>query len=132
VKPFVKSEFVLNNLIKILPLVKDRLEKISDIDKTLLFLTSDPVYQAELWSSPQDSIAHLNYMLANFDNLSHPDFVTNIKSMNWKVGDFFMSLRIAICGSKTTPPINEVINILGKEISLVRIQKAIQFLQSLV
>jgi glutamyl-tRNA synthetase len=132
VKPFVKSEFVLNNLNKILPLVKDRLEKISDIDKTLLFLTSDPVYQAELWSSPQDSIAHLNYMLANFDNLSHPDFVTNIKSMNWKVGDFFMSLRIAICGSKTTPPINEVINILGKEISLVRIQKAIQFLQSLV
>ena len=40
----------------------------------------------------------------------------------FKVGDFFMDLRIAITGSKFTPPINESIEILGKKESIERIK----------
>lgn len=47
------------------------------------------------------------------------------KDNNFKVGDFFMDLRIAITGSKFTPPINESIEILGKEESLARIKNVI-------
>lgn len=47
------------------------------------------------------------------------------KDNGFKVGDFFMDLRIAITGTKFTPPINESIEILGKEEALNRIRKVI-------
>jgi len=48
-----------------------------------------------------------------------------VKENGFKVGEFFMSLRIAICGSKFTPPINDVINIIGLEETERRINNAI-------
>jgi len=36
-----------------------------------------------------------------------------------------MSLRIAVCGSKFTPPITETMLVLGKEESLKRLNSAI-------
>jgi glutamyl-tRNA synthetase len=50
---------------------------------------------------------------------------TLINQSGWKTGDFYMSLRIAICGSKITPPINETMEILGKEETLSRLKKSL-------
>jgi len=49
-----------------------------------------------------------------------------VKENNFKTGDFFMTLRIAITGMKFTPPINESIEILGKEESLLRLQNVLE------
>jgi glutamyl/glutaminyl-tRNA synthetase len=46
-----------------------------------------------------------------------------IKKNSFKTGKFFMDIRIAITGSKFTPPINESIVILGKKETLSRIKK---------
>lgn len=47
----------------------------------------------------------------------------NIVDKNsFKTGSFFMNLRVAITGSRVTPPINESIVILGKEETLKRLQ----------
>lgn len=48
-----------------------------------------------------------------------------VKENNFKTGDFFMSLRIAITGMKFTPPINESIAILGKEETIDRLKELI-------
>jgi len=48
-----------------------------------------------------------------------------IKGEGFKTGDFFMNLRVAIAGSRFTPPINESIVIIGKEETLARIEKVI-------
>jgi len=48
-----------------------------------------------------------------------------VKENDFKTGDFFMDLRIAITGVKFTPPINESIAILGKEEGLARLNKFI-------
>ena len=45
-----------------------------------------------------------------------------VKENNFKTGDFFMTLRIVITGSRFTPPLNESIEILGKEETLSRIK----------
>lgn len=45
-----------------------------------------------------------------------------IKEREFKTGDFFMDIRIAICASKFTPPINDSIAILGKEETLKRLK----------
>ena len=48
------------------------------------------------------------------------------KDNNFKVGDFFMDLRIAVTGSKFTPPINESVAILGKKETVSRIRKVLK------
>ena len=50
------------------------------------------------------------------------DLMEIVKENNFKTGDFFMDLRIAITGVKFTPPINESIDILGKEESILRLK----------
>lgn len=43
----------------------------------------------------------------------------------FKTGDFFMNLRVAVAGSRFTPPINESIVILGKEETLKRLKEVL-------
>ena len=45
-----------------------------------------------------------------------------VKKNNFKTGDFFMDLRVAITGKGVTPPINDSIVILGKEKTLERLK----------
>jgi len=49
-----------------------------------------------------------------------------IKRNSWGVGDFFMVLRVAICGKKITPPIVESLPLLKKEEILARLDIAIK------
>ena len=44
-----------------------------------------------------------------------------IEEKGYKTGDFFMDLRLAITGSKFTPPISESILILGRDEAIDRI-----------
>jgi glutamyl-tRNA synthetase len=45
-----------------------------------------------------------------------------VANNNFKTGEFFMDLRVAVAGNKISPPINESMVILGKEESLSRIE----------
>ncbi len=45
-----------------------------------------------------------------------------VKERNWKTGEFFMNFRIAITGSRATPPITDSIVILGREKTLKRLK----------
>ena len=128
VKPFVKLKMSNEKITQILPLVKERLTKLSDFDSLTAFFVAPPSLTRDLWPDPSQASAHLNFAQSNIDHIQQPEFIDQIKSNTWKVGDFFMSLRIAICGSKFTPPISEVIAILGKPESLSRINTALKAL----
>ena len=45
--------------------------------------------------------------------------------------EYFMTLRIAITGETVTPPIIEIISIIGKETTIKRIDSAIKILKSI-
>ncbi len=49
-----------------------------------------------------------------------------IDKSGFKTGDFFMDLRVAITGSRFTPPINDSLVILGKDETLTRLRKALE------
>lgn len=117
---------LLNADPKIINLIKDRLVRLSDFETLTSFLRNAPLVDATLFS--ENSIQHLNFAVKNLDNLT----VDLVKRQGFKVGDFYMSLRIAICGSKFTPPITDVINILGKEETVSRINSALNSLKKLV
>ena len=73
---------------------------------------------------------HLNTALKVIDEIKDWDkellnkrLMEEVTKNEFKTGDFFMDLRIAITGKKFTPPINDSIFILGKNKSLERIKK---------
>jgi glutamyl-tRNA synthetase len=110
-----------NLKLKIVNLVKDRIKKLSDFDSFAGFFFAQPEVDQKLLGKNYKE--HLEKAIEAIEKGAPLDQVP--KDNNFKVGDFFMDLRIAITGSKFTPPINESIEILGKEETLKRLQEII-------
>lgn len=107
-------------------LIKDRIVKLSDLDKFAGFFWEEPKVDEKLFGA--NYLSHLNVSVDLIKNLKdwtlenlNNTLMDLIKEKGFKTGDFFMDLRIAITGSKFTPPINDSIIILGKEETMGRI-----------
>ena len=116
--------------IKITKLLKDRIKKISDLDSLAAFFWETPKIDTKLFGSNYQkhlSAAKLYLVLMDGWKLEflNEKLMEVVKKNNFKTGDFFMDLRIAITGAKFTPPINDSIEILGKEESLARIKSVL-------
>jgi glutamyl-tRNA synthetase len=105
----------------IVSLIQDRLEKLSDFESLTKFFFEQPDVDLGLFGS--DYKEHLIKAVEGIEKKR--DLMDVVKENNFKTGDFFMSLRIAITGMKFTPPINESIVILGKDETLSRLKKLI-------
>lgn len=117
-----KFEIMDENIkIQITKLVKDRIKKISDFNSLVGFFFERSKVDRKLLGKNHKE--HLEKAIEAIEKEIPLDQVP--KDNNFKVGDFFMDLRIAITGSKFTPPINESIEILGKEESLKRLKKVL-------
>ena len=126
-----KSDTELLQLIKpylpqitpqIIPLIKDRLTTLSDATSLAGFFFSRP-------NLPD--LPNLPYLESALTALSSVDWTKSgidtallaiCEKAGWPRGDFFMSLRLAICGSKITPPLTDSMLILGKEEVLARLK----------
>ncbi len=114
IKPYSNQPLSQEELIKRVALVKDRLVTLKDFDNLTIFLSHRPNIDPTLFASAQSSLGHLKFAKENLNQLGDT-LVPMIKEKGWKVGDFFMTLRIAICGAKFTPPLDQVIKILGPD-----------------
>jgi len=123
VKPFMKMSIDDTKLTQIMPLVKDRLVTLADFPKYADFFFVAPTIDPALFTP--SATDHLTYAL---DHIFDADLADQVKAKGWKVGDFFMTLRIAICGSKFTPPLTDSMTILGKNEVLSRINSALSLL----
>jgi glutamyl-tRNA synthetase len=112
-----------NKKLQITKLVKDRIKKISDLDALAKFFWEEPK-EIDMNLFGKNYKEHLTKAQEAIEKSIPLDTVS--KNNDFKVGDFFMDLRIAITGTKFTPPINESIEILGKEKSIKRIRKILE------
>jgi glutamyl-tRNA synthetase len=104
-----------------------RMNNIYDFDGMMRFFFNVPQVDTKIFG--KDYKKHLKSVFNvidkvenwNLNNLNEK-LMEEIKSKDYKTGDFFMDLRIAITGKKFTPPINDSIIILGKEETLKRIK----------
>jgi glutamyl-tRNA synthetase len=55
-----------------------------------------------------------------------------IQNNNWKMGDLFPILRIALSGSMQGPGIFEIISVLGKEKSITRIEASLDYFDTII
>lgn len=118
--------------IKILiPILKERIVKLSDLQVQTRFLFEDIEYDKDLLlkkgTSPElakDMLAKSKELLSDFSDIQNR--ITNlIQENNWNVGEFFMVFRVAICGSAFTPPVIECLPALGQEKTIRKLDLAI-------
>lgn len=120
------SKLIPNYDSKYIPLIKSRIETLKDVDELLEFTKTDVNPPKELINNQM--LSEIKNILETteftFDKLQE-NFLSLIKEKNYKTGDFFMTLRVAICGKKITPPVVESMMILGKESCIRKINKLI-------
>lgn len=116
---------------KVVPLIKDRIKKFSDLTVYAGFFFEEPVIDKVMESLIDKKRLKTAYSALEETSPWDLETINNslmktIKDNGYKTGDFFMDLRIAITGSKFTPPINDSMVILGKEETLKRIGSLLQ------
>lgn len=129
---FLKNEHLLR---KALPLIQERIVKYMDIFQYLRFFFIPPnKYKLDIFPTKhnkdefEEARIKLYYEIdALGEAWTHQSWENAIRNLadriGWKHGDLFMALRLLITGSKISPPLYEVMEILGKNECLKRIGK---------
>ncbi len=134
IKPFAPEDVSLEMIGKTIPVVKDRISKLSEYRNLAGFFFEEPNINIQLFT--ENAKSHLSVAI---DRITEEDFEAvhlnevfkqSIEKNGFKTGDFFMDLRVAIAGSKFTPPITESMIILGRQESVGRIEKALRLLNN--
>jgi len=124
------------------PLVKERLKYLSDAPEALRFLFAEPAVPpvAELLPKKLDAAGAARALeaalelLATIDPSDHDAseaaFRARAEELGIKLGDLLMPLRVAVTGTKVSPPLFQSIAVLGKATALARGQKAFAVLRA--
>jgi len=137
-KPFAPKSMDDSLIKKTIPLVKERMIKLSDYLSLVNYLVEDFELDIELitqkgggdknliktqFSEVLEPLQKLGeWKLENLDNIFHQ----LVEKNNWHLGKFFMATRVAITGKAITPPLFEIMELLGKEKTITRIKKALE------
>jgi len=121
-----------------MPLVKERLVFLNEVPEKIAYLFSEPeVPSAEEFIPKKSDLAAavelLNYGLelvkplaeAQDDEQAEIFIKTEAEKRGVKLGDLMMPLRVAVTGSRVSPPLFGSLRILGAERSKARLQKAL-------
>ena len=126
----------IERLYKILPSVQERVETMNDLQAQVLFLLDEPfLINQDEWDTvnSEEAQKYLNTIRKQFIDLEEFN-LENIESVmrtaleeleiKTKVG--FQSTRVAITGTKISPPLFESIFALGKETCIARLAESIE------
>jgi len=129
-----------NTLQKLIPLVKERIKKLSDFIPLTDFIFGKPEYDISVFNKLKitDKKAALEKVTENLNKLSSPwkpeDFENAFKNLAKELSlsnlDMFQLIRAAVAGQLVTPPLFESIQILGEEETKVRIKEAGLFIEN--
>ena len=127
---------------KIIPLVQERMKTLKEFEELTIFFFEEPEVDPKLLVQKDRTAEETKEVISNFEfrisNLSSEDwksekleklgrgFAKELKS--WKIGELFMTLRIALTGRAVSPPLFETMEALGREKTLARLQKAVESL----
>lgn len=127
---FLEEKYSKETIAKTVPLVKERIVKLTDYLPLAEFFFAAKKADPSLFGPNKEK--HLKVALETLKSIQvwgkeeiDTKLIEKVKENEFKTGDFFMDLRVAITGVKFTPPINDSIVILGKEESVKRIEDSL-------
>lgn len=147
IKPFFEAEgFVVSDeiLVKIAPLIQPRLVTLDEAPTWAgFFFRTEVVPEAKeliakgLSAGESAEVTERVYgILLGIEDFTKENTESSLRElaeeMELKPGQVFGILRVAITGQQVSPPLFETIEILGREVTLNRIKKAVELLENLV
>lgn len=124
-------------LMQLMPLIKERLKFLTDAAEMVHFLFTEPAVppKADIIPKKLDEaktrevlVAAKDYVKA-IEKMSHEDAEALAKEtaekIGVKLGDFMMPIRMAVTGSRVSPPLIGSILILGVDRAVTRIEKTL-------
>ncbi len=136
IKPFLTNKLPQPQLKAIIPHVKERLVKLKDINHLTEYFVKSPKIdpKAILKESKADKKATKEFMneviivLTSLDHWTVESLETTLKKFqatsDFKPRPAFMTIRLAVTGRPATPPLFDVLQILGKKTVLKRLNHA--------
>lgn len=127
-------------LAQITPLIQERIKLLRDVNAVADFFFVDelaPYDTAELIPQKGDLAMAKTVLEKAREVLPGAEFSHDgldaalrgaAESLKIKPGQMFQPVRVAVCGRKVAPPLFETLAVLGREVSLHRITKAIEML----
>ncbi len=141
VAPFIKTEIPASiNKEKMFALLKTRISKLSDMDERMEFFITLPDYDKELFLNKKNKIADFEIVktvlgealpilsgVESFDNDSlFAALIPLAEKLGIKTGTLMWCIRIAVSGLSATPGgATEIMEVIGKDESIARINKAL-------
>ncbi len=146
VQPYLEKadlEVNVDTLIRIIPLIRERLKLLSDVVEWAGFFFRDdvvPTSVEELIPKKMTAEQTAQVLQRAYDILAGlPDFTAHTQeealrpladTLGLKPGQLFGAIRAAVTGQTVSPPLFESMEILGRDTALKRIQHAIDMLQT--
>ena len=127
---------------QITPLVRERIKLLRDAISVADFFFIDrlPPYDSfELIPQKGDAAMALKALVKAREVLAQAKFDHDgldqalrgaAQELGLKAGQMFQPIRVAVCGRKNAPPLFETLSVLGREVTLSRIEEAIAKLQA--
>ena len=130
--------FPLEKMRAITPLIQERIKLLHDVLTAADFFFVDqlpPYDPAELVPQKGDAAMALRVLNRAQDVLAQTEFKHDpldqslraaAQELGLKAGQMFQPIRVAVCGRKNAPPLFETLEVLGRDTTLARIERAIQ------
>lgn len=138
IEPFAPKGFSTALINRTIPLVRERITKLSDYSEMIDFLVQEIKYPAKILvqkgKTKKETKEVLSVVIRQLADISEKDwkpknlekiFRDLVEKTGWQNRDFFMTVRVAITGKTVTPPLFESMELLEKEKTLQRLEAAI-------
>lgn len=125
IQEYIGKDYDGDIIKKTIPLVRERLKKLSDYLPLCNFIFHAPkTYEVDI-QKYKNSITVIHKKIGEIDNFTSEQIGESMgecaKELEMKNSEFFMILRVVITGKKISPPLNESMMILGKDECLRRL-----------
>ncbi len=129
-------------MLAITPLIRERIKLLRDVLSAADFFFVDqlpPYDPAELIPQKGDAAMAIKVLTRAREVLAETEFKHDpldqalraaAQELGFKAGQMFQPIRVAVCGRKNAPPLFETLEVLGKETTLARIERAIERLRT--
>jgi len=128
---------------RITPLIRERIKLLNDVLAVADFFFAEnlaPYDRSELVPKKGDAAMALRVLekaraVLAAAEFSHDGLEAALRAaaadLGIKAGQMFEPIRVAVCGRKTAPPLFGTLEVLGRDVCLVRIEQAIRKLKTL-
>ena len=142
-RPFLPDALDDASVLRVVPLVKERLVRLNDAGELVAFLVETDAEVAAQYVASEllpknreatQTAAAMGAARDALEGLTDADFSADVlesrcrrtaDEIGWKAGDFFRPLRLAVTGRSVSPPLFGSMELLGRDRVLARIDAAL-------